>query len=250
MKDELDMPLDERAGPAGRRSERQRTALVDGALEDAAFRLSLDDELGPAKPLTHARATVLVEQALARSRPALQSIASTRVAPTPLAVAQDDEPVKTATRGRWVAWAAAAALLLAAGVTLTRKAPVAGYVVEDPNTLFARAENLEAAGDPRGAYEVYSSIADRHPESASRARLAMGGLLLDSLSDPAGAARTFESLAARDDAWTPDALFGWARAARALRDPATEARVLKRLLAEHASSAHAAYAKARLQQLP
>lgn len=276
--DDLLLPLDDAAGPALRTSERNRRMLVDGALaarhDDLA--MSLDDGLGPALPLSRAAVQQMVARAQMRHRPAAQTI-STRPAPTPLTMTQD-EPLPTPSRGMrlpargprpWVMVTAAAAALVCGfslrGFVDRGRAPAAApgtasigagstpapTVVATPQSLLVAADDLRREERWAAADAAYAKLAadfSGTPE-AEQATLSRAYLQLEHLGDAQRALALYDVVVQGKGAGAVEAELGRTFALRALGRRRAELEALRALVVHHPTSPLRYQAEQRLREL-
>lgn len=127
------------------------------------------------------------------------------------------------------------------------KPPVRGVEPSHPRDTLEYARSLRAAGDSRGAAEVYRKIHAEAPQSPSgRAALVSLGELLLSLGDPHGALSAFDSYLVGNGTLTQEAAFGRVRALRALNRPLDEQRAIERFLAAYPDAPQSRVLRVRL----
>lgn len=277
--DDLLLPLDDAPGPALRTSERNRRMLVDGALgarrDDLA--MPLDDGLGPALPLSKASVQQMVARAQMRHRPAAQTI-STRPAPTPLTMTQD-EALPTPSRGTrlpargprpWVMFAAAAAALVCGfslrGFVDRGRAPAAApvpasigagstapapTVVATPQSLLVAADDLRREERWAAADAAYAKLAADFPGTpeAEQATLSRAYLQLEHLGDAQKALALYDAVVQGKGAGAVEAELGRTFALRALGRRRAELEALRALVVHHPTSPLRYQAEQRLREL-
>jgi TolA-binding protein len=112
------------------------------------------------------------------------------------------------------------------------------------------ARSLRASGDLRRAVEVYRKIHAESPRSASgRTALVSLGELLLSLHDAQAALNAFDSYLAGGGALAQEAMFGRARALRALNRPAEERAAISRFLAAYPEAPQGRVLRSRLSAI-
>ncbi len=133
-------------------------------------------------------------------------------------------------------------------------APVAASQAELATAaqLFALANDAGREGHAARAVSFYLKLEQQFPGSreAQPARVSLGRLLLEQGSAAAALTQFDRYLAASGSSLSAEALYGRARALRALRRPREERAAWQRLLAEQPGSVYAATAKTRLGGLP
>lgn len=119
-----------------------------------------------------------------------------------------------------------------------------------PADMLEYARSLRARGDLARAAEVYRKIHAASPASASgRAALVSLGELLLTLHDPRGALNAFDSYLAGGGALAQEAMFGRARALRALNRPSEERLAIERFLAAYPEAPQRRVLRARLSAI-
>jgi ferric-dicitrate binding protein FerR (iron transport regulator) len=133
-----------------------------------------------------------------------------------------------------------------AGPSSTAK-PEPREAAATPADMLEYARSLRANGDFRRAADVYRRIHAANPQNPSgRAALVSLGELLLSLNDGREALNAFDSYLASGGALTQEAMFGRARALRALHRPAEERRAIERFIAAYPNSPQTRVLRARL----
>ena len=127
-------------------------------------------------------------------------------------------------------------------------APQPGASVQNPEALFARANEARREGRTQAAIELYQRLESEFPGSveAQDAQVLIGNLRLAQRA-PLAALDQFESYGS--GALSAEALWGSAQALRKLNSP-QELSALQRLLREYPDSPYAQAARVRLRQLP
>lgn len=116
-----------------------------------------------------------------------------------------------------------------------------------PPDMLGYARSLRASGDFRRAADVYRRIHAANPQSPTgRAALVSLGELLLSLNDARGALSAFDSYLVGGGALAQEALFGRARALRALKQPAEERAAIDRFLAAYPNAPQSRVLRSRL----
>jgi len=116
-----------------------------------------------------------------------------------------------------------------------------------PRDTLEYARSLRAAGDSRGAAEVYRKIHADHPQSLSgRAALVSLGELLLSLGDAPGALSAFDSYLVGGGELKQEASFGRIRALRALHRQVEEQQAIGRFLREFPEAPQSRVLRVRL----
>lgn len=247
--------LDDEPGPARPLSPQQASALVRGAL-DVAF--SPPPPVAPApKPWYARRAVWMTGAGLAVVGAVAVGVWSARQPPPPVPPVPREAEVKQAPPPPVVREeappppeAAPVAEAPAPTVPETRPAP---RPTAEPEDLLRRANERRAQGQWRAAESLYQRVLQASPgtESAYVALVASGGLRLEHLGDARGALRQYQQALRLRPAGSlsEEARHGVARAWRALGDTVQEKRALEDFLAAHPDSLRAESAKHRLAQL-
>jgi hypothetical protein len=117
--------------------------------------------------------------------------------------------------------------------------------------LLEEARALRASGEFRKAAELYRKINGLNPTSASggAALVAQGEILLSSLNDAQGALNAFDAYLARGGPLAQEALFGKARALRALRRTIEERKAIERFIATYPDAPQGRVLRRRLAEL-
>lgn len=243
----------------------------------------LDEQAGPAQPITNAQLEAAVENALRQAEvtasPTPPSTAQAPAIPThvwaPLAAL-------SAAAVSWLLWPSPPAIMapLDAPTSIeiatpapAIEAPITPEVIEDvapiapvvapapvtarraeptsPEDLLARANTLRIAHRWREASETYDDVIARVPSSRSAyvARLSAAAIALEQLHAPRRALLLYRAAADADLDLDPQAEHGLSRALRALDDRGGERTVLTRLLADHPTSPLSGLARQRLTEL-
>jgi hypothetical protein len=127
------------------------------------------------------------------------------------------------------------------------KPPLRGVDPTRPRDMLEYARSLRAAGDSRGAVEVYRKIHADNPQSLSgRAALVSLGELLLSLGDGPGALSAFDSYLVGRGELSQEAAFGRIRALRALNRTVLEQQAIQRFLAAYPNAPQSRVLRARL----
>jgi outer membrane protein assembly factor BamD (BamD/ComL family) len=113
---------------------------------------------------------------------------------------------------------------------------------------------LRASGQFRASAQVYRRIVERHAatEAAASALVSLGTIELEKLGEPASALSRFDLYLSRTGRRGPlaqEALYGRARALRALGRVAQEGAALEELVQSYGRSLYSKAARARLAQL-
>ncbi len=111
---------------------------------------------------------------------------------------------------------------------------------------------LRQQRDWRGVAKIYQQLIRDHrrTESAQAAMVALGTVRLEKLNDPHSGLRWFESyLATGHRALRPEAMWGKARALRAIGDRAEESKVLEKYIAAFPDTSASQRARARMSEL-
>jgi ferric-dicitrate binding protein FerR (iron transport regulator) len=118
--------------------------------------------------------------------------------------------------------------------------------------LLGRARALRAQGAFREAADAYRAAyaSDRHGAEGRTALVALGGLLLSELNDPAGALQAFDGyLAEHKGVLTQEAEFGRIRALRALGRYESEKAAIQSFLGAHPEGPDAQVLRRRLESM-
>jgi tetratricopeptide (TPR) repeat protein len=118
--------------------------------------------------------------------------------------------------------------------------------------LLGRARALRAQGAFREAADAYRAAyaSDRHGAEGRTALVALGGLLLSDLNDPAGALQAFDGyLAEHKGVLTQEAEFGRIRALRALGRYESEKAAIQSFLGAHPEGPDAQVLRRRLESM-
>ncbi|MDH5675212.1 MAG: hypothetical protein OEZ06_24035 [Myxococcales bacterium] len=134
---------------------------------------------------------------------------------------------------------------------VTAEPPTAARPARAAEDLLARANRLRGQGRYRAAERAYLEVVQRAPggPSAEVARIAAADLRLERLDNAGGALGLYRRALRRPGPLEVEALWGSARALRALGRPAEERKTLQRLLKRHPSAAPARSAQGRLDAL-
>jgi ferric-dicitrate binding protein FerR (iron transport regulator) len=117
--------------------------------------------------------------------------------------------------------------------------------------LLEQARSLRGRGEFRKAADLYRRINEQNPRSASgsAALISLGELLLSSLNDPKGALNAFNAYLAGGGPLAREALFGKARALRALNQRTEERRSIQQFIASYPDSPQSRVLQRRLTEL-
>jgi TolA-binding protein len=117
--------------------------------------------------------------------------------------------------------------------------------------LLEQARALRGRGEFRKAAELYRKINAQNPKSASgsAALVSLGELSLSSLNDPRGALNAFNAYLSTGGPLAQEALFGKARALRALNQRTEERRAIEQFIASYPDSPQSRVLKRRLAEL-
>lgn len=119
--------------------------------------------------------------------------------------------------------------------------------------MLERANHSRNTGAPSAAVRQYRAILRDHPTSreATVARISAAEVLLKRLHKPGAARKLYRAYLRHDPRGNlaEEALWGSARASRALNDAAGERKALTKLLAQYPSSVRAGPSRSRLQAL-
>jgi ferric-dicitrate binding protein FerR (iron transport regulator) len=117
--------------------------------------------------------------------------------------------------------------------------------------LLEQARSLRGRGEFRKAAELYRKINEQNPKSASgsAALVSLGELSLSSLNDPRGALNAFNAYLSGGGPLAQEALFGKARALRALNQRTEERRVIEQFIASYPDSPQSRVLRRRLAEL-
>lgn len=245
--------------------------------------LPLDNQAGPAQPITPTELDVAVESALQKA-----ALTTPSAPHTPSVRAHIWAPLTVLSLAAigWLLWPASSAITLPAPaptpIAIIAPAPTveAPAVLEEttpieptpteptpiepvaPSTarrvdtasaedLLARANTLRIAHRWREASATYDEVIARAPSSRSAyvARLSAASIALDQLHAPRRALALYRAAASEDLDLDPQAEHGLSRALRALDDTDGERAVLTRLLATHPTSPLSGLARQRLHEL-
>lgn len=238
MNDEhIDLPLDDRPGPARR---------IDDAAKHAMITAALDEVVPDKKPnkrliLVAAAALVVASTSVASAAFVYEKWIAPEpelVEPTPRRVVEAPEPAEEEAPD----WEPE---LLEA----KRKAPARRPIGE----LLRQANDLRAAKRYRSAEKKYMQVVKRAPRSdeAYVARVAAASLRAERLGDPKRAIRLFERArkARPNGELDAEILFGLADAYRRTKNEDRERTTLERLVKRHPRSLQATQARVRLGEL-
>jgi TolA-binding protein len=121
----------------------------------------------------------------------------------------------------------------------------------DARELFARGNKARRAASYPEAVRLYGELQRRFPGSreAHASRVALGGLMLNQLGNPAGALAQFDGYLRGGGVMSEEASAGRALALQRLGRTSEERRAWQELLARHPGSIHAERARERLKKL-
>ena len=239
--------LDDQAGPAQPITSTELDAAVENALRQAAVTTSPTSQ-APTIP-THVWAPLALLSAAAISWllwPSAPAITPPVAAPTPIEIVAPTAALEAPSTPEVVEEIAPIAPVIAPATVTARRVESTS-----PDDLLARANTLRIAHRWREASETYDEVMARAPSSRSAyvARLSAASIALDQLHAPRRALALYHAAAEADLDLDPQAEHGLSRALRALDDTDGERAVLTRLLAAHPTSPLSGPARQRLAEL-